>query len=765
MKYMSGESRPSGKPAAIAPERDEARSGTPTPTRRAPSARPGQGRADRRSVIRSPTRRARGGVADRQSDRSRPAATPRTWRPRARSISASWRSVSPMSSSPPGAPASGTASISKPWARPSGPSRRLGGQVDRQRRAGRCVNGLAETRRDRRRQAHRQEAVAEAVLVEDVAEAQGDDRPDPRPARAPNRTLARRAAREVLGRHEDLRLPKAWRFRTNSGVLGAVRPDRAGRGSRTGRSRRLRGLRRKPRRDHAVRCRRSAGPARARDGRQAGEEAVIARAASGGRRRERRASARPARDRRRRPSRELMRCVRARPLPALEVPVGGRRARARPGCARSPFMRDAHRAAGARATRSPASRKTRSRPSASAGAPDQPRAGTTIAGTPAATRDRARSPPAARRSSSAAVRARPDEHAVDRDRLERSAGRQAHVREARSRLRAGRIAHRHGSGDAIPDGLAVLGARAPGHDRRDGGGVDATSRSSCASASDGEPRQLVERARPARRPRRRRPAREVRERRLVGRHHAVRAPRLDRHVAEGHAGFHRQRADRRAGVLQRVSGAPAGADGGDQVEARGRFAPTPGPSRPSIQTRRARAAAARWSGWPARARPRRRRCRTRGRRSRRASRCGSRRTQRETGAASAPAQARSRGRCPGADPRAPGREAPLPERSAPSSATRPLGSRAHGTARPPRSGVVVGDGNREVRPAGRGRPAWEHLEGVERPLVDEVAVDVEEVAAAGVRRHDVPRPDLLEHRPSRHREAIVRQSRTERSRP
>jgi hypothetical protein len=71
---------------------------------------------------------------------------------------------------------------------------------------------------------------------------------------------------------------------------------------------------------------------------------------------------------------------------------------------------------------------------------------------------------------------------------------------------------------------------------------------------------------------------------------------------------------------------------------------------------------------------------------------------------------------------------------------------------------VVGDGHREVRPADAAAGVAEHLEGVERPLVHEVTVDVEEVAAAGVRRHDVPRPDLLEHRPSRHREAIVRRS-------
>jgi hypothetical protein len=39
-----------------------------------------------------------------------------------------------------------------------------------------------------------------------------------------------------------------------------------------------------------------------------------------------------------------------------------------------------------------------------------------------------------------------------------------------------------------------------------------------------------------------------------------------------------------------------------------------------------------------------------------------------------------------------------------------------------------------------------------------MAVDVEERPAARARRDDVPRPDLLEHRPPRHGEAIVRRS-------
>jgi hypothetical protein len=72
--------------------------------------------------------------------------------------------------------------------------------------------------------------------------------------------------------------------------------------------------------------------------------------------------------------------------------------------------------------------------------------------------------------------------------------------------------------------------------------------------------------------------------------------------------------------------------------------------------------------------------------------------------------------------------------------------------------VVVGDRDGQVRAAHAAPRVAEHLERVERPLVNEVPVDVEEVAAARVRRHDVPRPDLLEHRAPGHRAAIVRRS-------
>ena len=66
--------------------------------------------------------------------------------------------------------------------------------------------------------------------------------------------------------------------------------------------------------------------------------------------------------------------------------------------------------------------------------------------------------------------------------------------------------------------------------------------------------------------RRLRPALEVGEGLLVGRDHAGAGAALDRHVADRHAAFHRQRADGLAGVLDDVAGAAGGADLADDGE-------------------------------------------------------------------------------------------------------------------------------------------------------------------------------------------------------
>ena len=54
--------------------------------------------------------------------------------------------------------------------------------------------------------------------------------------------------------------------------------------------------------------------------------------------------------------------------------------------------------------------------------------------------------------------------------------------------------------------------------------------------------------------------------RVVGRDHARARAGLDRHVADRHALFHRQRADRAAAVLDHVTGAAADADRADDLQ-------------------------------------------------------------------------------------------------------------------------------------------------------------------------------------------------------
>jgi hypothetical protein len=59
---------------------------------------------------------------------------------------------------------------------------------------------------------------------------------------------------------------------------------------------------------------------------------------------------------------------------------------------------------------------------------------------------------------------------------------------------------------------------------------------------------------------------QERERLLVRRDEAGLGAAFDRHVADGHAAFHRQRADRLAGIFQRIAGATGGADLADDGE-------------------------------------------------------------------------------------------------------------------------------------------------------------------------------------------------------
>ena len=151
-----------------------------------------------------------------------------------------------------------------------------------------------------------------------------------------------------------------------------------------------------------------------------------------------------------------------------------------------------------------------------------------------------------------------DEDAVERDLLDRRPGLQAHVLERA--LVALALGLGHGAGD-VGDHRRV---GAPADLRRQLGGVDhhlavelgAVLGVELAPAGDGGVEVLG----------RRLAAPDPLERRVVGRDHPGAAAALDRHVADGHPALHRERLDRRAGVLDHVADAAVDAHPADRAE-------------------------------------------------------------------------------------------------------------------------------------------------------------------------------------------------------
>ena len=81
------------------------------------------------------------------------------------------------------------------------------------------------------------------------------------------------------------------------------------------------------------------------------------------------------------------------------------------------------------------------------------------------------------------------------------------------------------------------------------------------------------------------PPGEPGERGVVGRDHAGAGAALDRHVADGHAALHRERPDRRAGVLDDVALRAPATPSAPMVPRMRSLAPTPTPGSPSMLTR------------------------------------------------------------------------------------------------------------------------------------------------------------------------------------
>ena len=162
------------------------------------------------------------------------------------------------------------------------------------------------------------------------------------------------------------------------------------------------------------------------------------------------------------------------------------------------------------------------------------------------------------------IRAAADEHDLDRLAGHYFAWLESHVLE---RLRVHLVARalRHASRNRDHH----AGIRAIGDHRFERGRIDLDFTVERGPRIGSERSPALDRAIPVRLARRPRPALQVRERRLVGTDHARSRARLDRHVADRHAAFHRQRLDRVTAILDDVPGAACDTyladDGEDQV--------------------------------------------------------------------------------------------------------------------------------------------------------------------------------------------------------
>ena len=174
---------------------------------------------------------------------------------------------------------------------------------------------------------------------------------------------------------------------------------------------------------------------------------------------------------------------------------------------------------------------------------------------------------AARRSSMRRVGARADEHGVDGDVADRRAGLSGPCTRARAaRRRASSPSNESGLGTTssiVTDCAGLVPHVTVG---RSVAASSTTSVSNVAPSSVTSERQSSSACSHAAPFGAKLAALEVGERRVVGRDHPGARARLDRHVAHGHAAFHRQRADRRPAVLDDRADPAAGADAADDRE-------------------------------------------------------------------------------------------------------------------------------------------------------------------------------------------------------
>src|SRR5262249_44756957 len=147
-----------------------------------------------------------------------------------------------------------------------------------------------------------------------------------------------------------------------------------------------------------------------------------------------------------------------------------------------------------------------------------------------------------------------DEDGVDRDVADRCARRQAHVSKgpsgnfARSRvLKPVRV------WDYSIDRHNLAGVRAPGNVRLDGRTIEHYFTIEDRAVVAWQPAPIVECLLPNQSLRRVASSLDVSERRVVRSDHSRPGAGFDRHVADGHATFHRKRPYRRAAVFDNVA--------------------------------------------------------------------------------------------------------------------------------------------------------------------------------------------------------------------
>ena len=167
----------------------------------------------------------------------------------------------------------------------------------------------------------------------------------------------------------------------------------------------------------------------------------------------------------------------------------------------------------------------------------------------------------------AAVGARADEHAIDRHVDQARARGQAHIGQRPGPGLAAVLVRRIGRvGNDVGDRQRVLRARSPRHHRRNVRGVEVELNVEVRALVGRQAPPLAEREVPRPALRREGAALQVLEGRLVRRDQAGAGARLDRHVADRHAAFHRELADGAAGILDHVAGAAGRAELADDGE-------------------------------------------------------------------------------------------------------------------------------------------------------------------------------------------------------